>query len=392
MIFINTLNIMKSNYISQKLFNVYLFLLIFNIINRAFYPLGFDLRIAIFSLGFVLLIIALIGKVSFKLNTNIVLVCCLYLIIIIGIFHHTVNNADENVYKNVVILNLYSFFNIIILNWFSFNLNPKLIKKYFNISWYFLFMSVLVSSTGLNLPFNNVGGSASAINAIGNENGIRFCGYGSDPNYVCVFALCYIIFNHSLDESNKEKTIAYFSSIIAIILSRSRTAIVIAIILYLVSVIAEHSANNIKKIIFTIIFVLLAAMPLIMLNGKYFGNNISMKLRYDLWEQAFLAFTQHPILGNGLMSDRNITFYYINWFVQCHSTYFQLLCDHGIFALILYFFIYYNDVMKNIDNPLKYCFLLYFAWSFTYETMYLTYTILFFGLLPYCSLKLKEEK
>lgn len=382
---------MKNNNISQKIFHIYLFLLIFNIINRAFYPLGFDLRIVIFGLGFILLIIAIIERLHFNFNSNIVLVCCLYLIIIIGIFHHTVGNADEDVYKNVVILNLYAFFNIIILNWFSSKLKINLLKKYFDISWYFLFISVLLSSIGLNLPFNDITGTINIINASGNES-VRFCGYGADPNYVCVFALCYIIFNHGLDENSSERNIAYLSAFIVICLSRSRTAIVIALILYLISTLTKHSANDIKKIIFTVFFIILAVIPLIMLNNRYFGNNISMKLRYDLWEQAFNAFMQHPILGNGLMSDRNITFYYLKWFVQCHSTYFQLLCDHGIFALILYFLIYYNNVLKNIDNPLKYCFLLYFAWSFTYETMYLTYTILFFGILPYCSLKLKEKK
>ncbi|KAA8808145.1 O-antigen ligase family protein, partial [Lactobacillus crispatus] len=183
----------------------------------------------------------------------------------------------------------------------------------------------------------------------------------------------------------------YTMATVVILLTRSRTALFIAIVLFFISIVDKYIDKQVKILIVNIIFALLALVPLLMLYKRPFGNNISMALRYDLWEQTLQAFLAHPILGNGLMAGRNLAFYNLNWFVQSHSTYFQLLCDNGIFALVLYFYIYYINIIKNINNPLKYIFLIYFAWSFTYETMYLTYTIIYFGILPYCKVDFKGD-
>lgn len=368
-------------------FDFYLQFLIFSIINRSFIPLNIDLRFIVVGLAIILIVLSLFSILNVKIDKNMILVLILYGLVIVSFFIKNTVNVDSAIYKNLIILNLYCFFNIMIVFSFSTYINTKKVWKYLSFAWYFLFFSVIFSALGFKLPFNDY--KASYISNVDVGSGIRFSGYGTDPNYVCIIAIVIVIFTYAIKTKTINKLFIYFTALIAIILTRSRSALVIAVLLLIASYFDKFLSKNIKKIIISFTFVSLGIIPIIMLLIKPFNNNISMALRYDLWQQTFSAFLQHPLFGNGLMSGRNIAFYNLNWFVQCHSTYFQLLCDNGIFALFVYFAIYYFNVVKNIDNPLKYIFLLYFAWSFTYETMYLTYTILFLGILPYCLFKNK---
>ena len=379
---------LKSNKV-VIFFDFYLQFLIFSIINRSFVPFNIDLRYIVVFLAFIAILVSLFSNQEFKINKNIVLILVLYFFIIIGFFNQKTINVDKQVYLNLIILNLYCFFNILVLSYFSSYIKINNVWKYITYAWYFLFFSVIVSAIGWDLPFNDYKGSYISSAEVG--SGIRFSGYGTDPNYVCIIAIILIILTHTLKKSKKVKIPIYIMATLVIILTRSRTALVIALILFCMSIVDKFMTTEIKILVIDIIFICLALVPILMLVIKPFNNNISMALRYDLWEQAFHAFLKHPILGNGLMAGRNLAFYNLNWFVQSHSTYFQLLCDNGIIALFLYFLIFFTNVIKNINNPLKYIFLIYFAWSFSYETMYLTYTILFLGIFPYCTVNFKGD-
>ncbi|WP_223876127.1 hypothetical protein, partial [Lactobacillus crispatus] len=197
----------KSNSNNTIFFNFYLQFLIFSIINRSFIPFNIDLRYIVIFLALVAVFISLFSKQEFKVNKNILMVSILYLFIIIGFFNHKTINVDEQVYMNLVILNLYCFFNIIVLSYFSSYIEINKVWKYLVFACFFLFFSVMLSAVGLNLPFNNYKDSYISSAEIG--SGIRYSGYGTDPNYVCMIAIILIILTHTLKKKKNIEMLIY---------------------------------------------------------------------------------------------------------------------------------------------------------------------------------------
>lgn len=368
--------------LKHDIYCIYVFVLFFTVLNRTFKPWGLDTRYIVFGLGSILFMLALFSKNSICMDKNFKLILFFYLCIAISMFNQKLFMYDEGVFSNLVILNIYCFFNIVVLNVYHDHFDIKIIYKAFEFAIYCLGLGVLVTYIGLSLPFNDY--LAYTTNSEVSE--ARYCGYGSDPNYVSVIAICFIIFVLTFEKDFKKKLFNILFAIFMLSLSQSRTVIAVSAIIFLIFLFERLlMRRRIIRIFDGIAFIILSVMPLFMVKYRPMNGDVSMTIRYNLWERALNAFLQHPIFGNGLMSVRTVSYLQSGWFVQCHSTYFQILCEQGIIALFLYLLIYWYNFSNCSSKTFKYCFLVYLAWSFTYETVYLPYTILFMGVFPYCN-------
>lgn len=379
-------NSIKSDKIVSRIFDIYIFLLIFSIINRSFVPLGIDFKYVNLALCLLLLLLSS-KRMNLVFDGNMKWVQFLYMLVFLSIFNQHITAYDVSVLKNLIILNTYNYINICTLGIYVNRINTFKVKKCLHFAMFFLTASMVLSACGFNLPYN----SYQSVSLLG-DSGARYCGYGSDPNYVCVMAACYIVFSYVFEQKRTLQKFSYFVGVLIIAMSRSRSVIGLIVLIFIVSVVVEHANLWSKRVTLLFVFILLAAIPILLVLIKPLNSNVSMAIRYGMWERALVAAKQHLLFGNGLMSVRSNSYYKAHWFVQCHSTYFQILCEQGIVALFSYFVIYFKNVQRNIHSALKYCFLIYFIWSFTYETMYLTYPILFFAIFPYCKDEKAEEK
>ncbi|WP_165054374.1 MULTISPECIES: O-antigen ligase family protein [unclassified Adlercreutzia] len=66
-------------------------------------------------------------------------------------------------------------------------------------------------------------------------------------------------------------------------------------------------------------------------------SNLSMATRFHFWDVARGLFLDNPVLGGGLSSVRSAIDVASSsgWYVQCHSTFWQVLSEHGLPALVL---------------------------------------------------------
>lgn len=376
----------KGNGVVSKTFNIYISLLIFSIINRSFVPFGIDFKYINLMLCCILWMFS-VKRMLLVFDSNTKWVQLLYMLIFLSIFNQHIDIYDASVFKNVIILNLYNYVNICTLGIYVKYIDAIQVKKKLNFAMLFLTISMVLAACGVELPFN----SYQSFSMLSNS-GARYCGYGSDPNYVCVMAACLIIYCHAFEQDKKARKFEYLMGVLIIAMSRSQSVIVLIVLVSIISLFIERANLWSKKVALLFIFIALATIPVLLVLIRPLNSSVSMAIRYGMWERALNAASNHFFFGNGLMSARNNSYYKAHWFVQCHSTYFQILCEQGVFALFSYFVIFYKNVERNAYSALKYCFLIYFIWSFTYETMYLTYPILFFAIFPYCTdEKIKED-
>jgi hypothetical protein len=181
-----------------KIFNLYLFLLIFNIVNREFVPL-IDIRYVIFFLMFLLLFNSLRTIKSKKKKINnynlFVLIIFLYIFIAVSNVAWLYNGLDvrKSEIINLIILNIFNFFNIVTIYVYQENLIANRLIKYFKISILFMLLSMLIVMFGFTLPLTEYTGLACGeahYNMFGYN--CRYSGYAIDPNYVTLILFTFI--------------------------------------------------------------------------------------------------------------------------------------------------------------------------------------------------------
>lgn len=368
------------------LFDLYFIFLIFTIINKEFIPFGIDLRVVCVIYGVFLLIYSFSRrKIKLTFDLNMKLVLLLYLFVAQSIVNQRVAIVNPEDTVRVAFLNIYNLYHILIIGLFRKNIRIGLVKYSMYIACFFLGWSMLWVLWGGELLFN---GYQSYSGADENLSAYRLCGYGADPNYVTLVFALLIIIARIAEKNMIYRILIYLFSFFMICLSRSRTIITLSFILLLIYICFKLMKKKRKEMVLKIMMAFLGFIPCYFVVKSQLFSSSSMNIRIGLWKRALNYFWEHPLLGNGLTSIRSISFLSSShWYVQCHSTYFQILCEHGIIALVLYFAVFYFMMKKNLNNGLFFVALLYFVWSFTYETMYLPYVILFMGVIPYCNNK-----
>lgn len=377
--------------IRLSLVNIYLFCFIFTTINRSFYPFWVDLRYLVLPLGVAAFLAALSARPQkVTLNGWVISVVLLYFLIALSTALSRIEVADKAEWRSLIILNGFNFFNLIALYCVRSYCRAAFIYRSFRFSALFLLGSMLLTFAGIPLPFNDYQSSSATESPFLEA---RICGYASDPNYVTLIFVSFLLLTlwHVKQRRLKLRYVAL--SLAGMFISTSRTVfLVIPIAIFAYLFLSKFDDKSRYSLIAMMLLGICAAVSL-SLRLRPLDFNLSMYMRYVLWGRAVELFKQSPLIGNGLGSVRSFGYYTANWRVQCHSTFFQLLSEHGILGITLFFGIYFIILIKTRKSPLFIVLLIYLLWSLTYETLYLSFTAMYLGLIPFlCERDALEKK
>lgn len=370
----------------KKLLHVYIFLFIFTMFNRVFKPL-IDLRFIIIPLGTILVMLGFInislGKMKVKIY-RIYLYIILFYIIAFASNINWLNTSlimDKQIFNNLNILYLYNFLAIIIFILYrKFILFHKL-KYYIVISGIFLIASILLVYIGVDIK-TLVGDNTRTFTLDVNKNflgsNMRVSGFAEDANYTSFLMI--ILITNAI-QFIKNKAIKYTTVVLSIycyMAAASKTvlaAVVIGLILiFIKNKILQKCVSNI--ILFSVFFV---PSVIIKLN-LYTPKSDTMIQRFWMWKDALDLSEKNLILGSGLSSFRS--YFQVNyWYVQSHSTIFQVLSENGIIALIILFIIY-KILLNNENKTFKLLICIFIILNLNFELVYLAFFPFMICLLP----------
>lgn len=391
----------------DAIYSVYLFLLIFTTFNKGFVPFDFDLRIVVtvFSLFFAFLIISrpLRGK---KLFSNPISKWVLLLYSVIFLTTCVTNDLSvlsrSEDFRNLVVLNAYNFINVFVILEYKYNKLNKFIYKAIKISAIFLILSQVAVLMGVELPFANYHTETTAsvddgVFGIASALGVstRIDGYGIDPNYVSLVMMLFICLALTYEKKITKRILYIALASFSILISFSRTILLASIPVLLAMLIffaIKRKTSSIKKASYLLTAIVSALFVMISI-VKPFNESSSMNIRYSLWDRSVALSQEKKFMGAGLGAFREYSLEYSGFYVQNHSTMFQMIAEHGIIAYIIFCIIIAKILILCKDN--KFLFiatLTFFVWSFTYETMYIPHLILYLGIVPKILLTSGEVK
>lgn len=391
------MKLLRQNF--QAIFMTYYAIFIFLIFNREFRFFSIDLRYVLVVLGLILLLTAGTNKSNrntFNLDDRVLLLLLLSLLLSNFMWFFNGIKFDLAIFKNLFILFSFNALNIIVILKNKKYLNFELTTRFMIISFIVLSVSVYLSRLGIEIPFKS--DQQQVFCTI--DNGIqimrtcRYAGLAADPNNVTFLSFIMIIFTIFSKEINRIKLLIFIFSFLNIYFSVSKTLVLIGlpvIVLYLIvyntKLIAYFKRINLLFIVFISIlpFILVLLRPMSQLETLY--------VRYSLWDRGIDLFASNPILGNGLGAFKttvNLAYSEVGgWITQAHSTYIQILSDHGIISFILFMLISYRILNSKFKvTTLSYAMFLVFGLMF--ELMYQSYIVFFLAVLP--SLRLQKSQ
>lgn len=384
---------MSKEKIVNILYSIYAFLFIFTMINKEFLLFGIDLRFILLPIGAILIILSFTEK-NKKIEDYDDKIGRLLIAFYIYAFVANISwiwnglKIDEGKFINEIILLSNIFISLLVFYRYKSRVNQSKLNKFIIISTVVLLISMILVSCGL--PLSKISGSAdvpyiytASEQAPDNKNlfggNFRAAGYASDPNYATLLLVIACVATLKLETEKKYKAILMIIFIAGIGLACSKT-ILTAIIFSAVVVIIDKYAKPKKEIInaFNLLFVVgIILANIIIINipniNQYMPSTLTT--RFSMWNCARKLFLKSPIIGNGITSFRS--YFSINhWYVQCHSTYWQILSELGVVGIVLFALIAYKVLKKNQDDKIKYCMILiYLIYAITCETIALQFII-----------------
>ena len=396
----------KTDKVIRKLIHIYLFLFIFSMVNREFLPFGLDLRMIELPMGALIIFIKLIRtKLVIKIdkedkigNALIIFYIATALLTVSWLWNGLKLNEQKLINELILIGNVFICCIVVYFN--KKMLDFEFLYKCVIISCIVLSISMILVNNGV--PFEKIMGAkdasfqynsselASNSNLYGKS--YRVAGYASDPNYATMLLLIGII---TTIKSKKifrpiKLTLSIFF-ILCIGLSFSRSIIIASVIfaIYIWIIrkmkISESKMKLVGKILFIGFILIEILLPFISSSLTFLPKTLTT--RFAMWNSAKELFFRSPIIGNGLTSFRNY-FAINNWYVQAHSTYWQILSELGIVGMILYIRMIFRVIDKSVKNKYNYFLVLVFVvWIMTCESIALQFSIFVLYIL-----NLEEEK
>lgn len=377
----------------KKLFNCYFYLFFFLMINRECSPFGIDLRIPCFLLGGILLLLGskdvICKKQKLSFTTMDIYIIAFFLLAFLSNLVWFFNGLTVHEREFIVIFVSYGF-NF--LAYLVFRLHQKYITcKNFNrvilFSTLVLLFSMLMAFYGVDISTYLMSGCKGFVEDLSPNfiGGIyRYGGYAEDPNYASlffVFALATYIYCQKKEQ--KRYSIIYIALFIfGFLLSASKTTL-IAIVPAIVMMLLKNF--KFTKFIKTMWMPFVILVPIIFIAFHFdfslLQSNVSMTQRFQMWEFALDLWKQSPIIGNGFTAFRSYAETVNWWYVQCHSTIFQMLAETGFVSLLLFGIIMMQSLLKN-HKYLTFMTTLFSIYMITTETAYHVYFVFILAILP----------
>ena len=375
--------------------------------NREFVLGGIlDLRVPTLLFGLIILIQALIRALrdndfvtvmkNLEINKKILLVNSFFLLVFFSNFMWLFNGLeiDFHVFISILLIAVYNYIFVLVIQVMIDVIDLNKIVKYLNISFFFLFVSILLVFFGLDLRqlighsfrFDYVSYVSMPFNITR-----RISGFADDPNYVSFFSVMIILVN--LKFKPKKMKIMIFLTMVAIILSFSRT-VMLAMVLIAVILLFEKLLRVInKRAIYASTSIILSAIILVPISAVIFNFNTGMTTldqRFSMWNNAISLFLRNPLFGSGLTSFRSYFSISGGWFVQPHSTYFSILSENGLIAFVLFLLILFNQL--KLKNKYHSSLVLVFAiLGITQDITYHSYFVFISVLLYYITVRSESK-
>lgn len=384
------------------LYTVYIALFIFTMVNREFLLFGLDMRFVILPLGALLVLYSFLKpktKLDYKPKDS-KLINIFYIYAIISNISWLWNGIEMNTSKfiNEMLLICNVFISILVLNNYKEYFNKKKINIFIIISVLILTLSMAVVSFGV--PLEDIGGAPDVHyiyeanqTAPDNKNlfggDFRVAGYASDPNYATLLLLIGAIsaFQLKIRKILKIIVLAIFSVFMGLACSKTILAAcaVGAIAVYVIKKLKiSKNKNKIFNLVFiSVIIIANLIMPKITFIRQFMPSTLTT--RFAMWKQADKLFERSPIIGNGITSFRSY-FAEEHWYVQSHSTYWQILSELGIIGLLIFAKILYDRLNLHIEKGNYSDYFLtfvYIVYAMTCETIAMQFIVVFLCLTNY---------
>lgn len=369
--------------------NLYGFLFIFTSICRQFLFAGvLDLRYITFILGGIMVTGHLL------MNYKSVLVVekrKLYLIsyFLLAIFSNIrwlfngISINEEGFWK-LVILFAFNICGIIVFSLYREFYNTKRIWKWILISCSVLVISMYLAYIGIDMK-TIWGTKLKGVNIIDNTTnltrnmlrvGIRAAGYAEDPNYATLFLILGIVAAFTCCHGKIRYIFLIFLGG-GILIANSNT-VVISTVLSIVITILVVRINKSEKFIYSLLFCGIITMIVVLPLTRAGDSLLTLNSRYDMWINAMHLFLDSPLIGNGWTSFRSIHL----WYVHCHNTYWEILCENGILAFSCYLLYYYKTLLTANSMQIKFLLLCYCIYSMMFDMSYMQIGVVILCLLP----------
>lgn len=381
---------MKKINLINLIFNIYLFLFIFTMIDREFLFLGLDLRMLNLMLGVILIFIKLIRKDEQSKNDfstydrNAKIIFAFFVWIFISNISWFWNGLDINFNKfaGQIILIINNFFAIVVFYQYKDKINQDKVNKMVVFSCMILAVSFAFVAAGYELK--DISGSDVRSKLVASKQApdhknifggnYRLAGYAEDPNYASIF---FVIGAVSVIQLKMKKTYkVVFGSIFAICLgfACSKTILLSCIVAIAYLIVSKYiQKRSFKQLINASIIVSVLIVSIVFPRIQSFSMLSTMETRFKMWNMASDMFMQSPIIGNGINSFKS----YINeqnngrWYVQVHSTYWQTIAETGIIGICFLSIILYNLLNKENGRGTLFLTLLYILFAINFETIQL---------------------
>lgn len=382
----------------QLLVNIYTSIFIFTMINREFLPFGFDLRYAELLIAVIILFLNFSSKkihrnpkTNDSLGKALILFYAFALLSNISWFWNGLEISTKHfINENILLLNV--FLGILVFYYNRQRLNFFVINYTAIFSCCVLSFSILAVHQGMTLA--QIYGSPDAeyiytgnalapqINLFG-EN-FRCAGYASDPNYATILLLIGIVCALKTLQSKTLKILLFAFFTLTIGFSFSKTIIISVIpCIFYTLFIWKTDIKTQTKLILNCFFILALIITAFMI--PFIANALpalpdTLSTRLDMWGAASELFIMSPIIGSGITSFRS--FYAINWwYVQAHSTYWQIFSELGIIGIALYYRIVSKALDDNTKSPLNFFLICVFLiWIITCESIALPFSVFIYYL------------
>ena len=379
---VKTVMKLSNNISNIKLIDFYFSVVVFNAINREFRPFGIDLRYILFLAGIILIIkkynnILPTFKKSDKITRR-VIELILYALITL-IFTYITNTKTNAETFNLLILYSYNLIIIIVFVLYRKNINKYTIVNSILFSVIILsisMFSVLIFKKLSNVFGGRYGGYVPQRNFLGFN--MRIGGYAEDPNYSSFFLVASIALLYLSDFKKIYKMAMILLLIPFFLLSASKTILVGIIVTILYVLIRSYLFKRNRSFwIYSFNFLFVFILPVIIilfvkLNGfRFFPflNPSTMSARYHMWNYAIRLFQDRPIFGAGLGQFRIFYEQIGYWYVQAHSSLFQVISELGIVGTTLYLLIFWHG-LKDHSLLRNLIIMLFFIFGLTSELLY----------------------
>lgn len=392
----------KKN-ITLLLYNIYTFLFVFTMVNREFVLFNLDFRYVLLPLGIVLILFWLIKKEFKKFDyndTNFIIIITLYFFALFSNIAWFFNDLEINLKKflNEMILIINIIISLTVFWQYRKYFKKRNLNLYMVISCCVLFISfiLIIFDIPLSHTFEGEELYVYEVSEYSPDNknlfggNYRIGGYAQDPNYASLFFVCGILatLNLNIKKIFKFPIILAFAFSLGMACSKTVLIACVASAIYIFIFYFLSGKDKVKKGLNLFFVISIFALAIILPKYNILKDELpsTITTRYAFWNSAEELFGKSPIIGNGITSFRSF-FAIENWYVQCHSTYWQLLSEVGIFGFISLGILLYKLLNQNLNNK-KNIFVLfvYIVWAFNFESIALQIIVYIIYLL-----NLKEE-